>query len=443
MSLSRAQVQFLSRAAAIYGYPMVANYSLMYNNFVAHGHPFNQFRHATALATPETNVVTPNNDTLYSQAWLDLRAEPYVLSVPAIKDRYYSFQLVDYFTNNIGYIGTNEGELAAASYLIAGPGWEGAVPGVAKTIQSQSRFVYVLGRTQVKGEADLPRVQALQERYRLTPLHRFLERPSPPAAPALTFPRMLLPQQYTPTLPGFFHLVNRCLTAFQAPPRVDERLVRAFAAIGIGPGKTFNLDAFPPDLQQALVQGVASAYYDVIRARAGNGDDDWSIPPRDTRVFGHGWRDYRKRAQAAHRHIYMNSPREAVYPLAYHDAVGGVLTGELSYTMRFEEGGLPPAKAFWSLSMYDQSTMGFVPNPIARYSLGSDSDLAQAEDGSVTLYIQRDAPSTNPADPTLRNWLPAPESEFYLVLRVYMPEDQIWGPDPYEVPPLNPSLPAP
>lgn len=147
-SISTQEAQQIAEEAYIYAYPMLDNYKMMfaqalYKQSPAYAAPFNQFSHRAALLGPEyTAIVRPNNDTFYSGVWMDLRAEPLILKVPAIPDRrYYSFQLIDLYTHNFDYIGTRTTGRDAGAYMIAGPNWDGEQPdGVDKVIRDESTW---------------------------------------------------------------------------------------------------------------------------------------------------------------------------------------------------------------------------------------------------------------------------------------------------------------
>ena len=196
VQLTSVEAMEAAQEAYVFAYPMLENYRTMLGMAVlpdSPGYlgPFNQIHHKTELLGPEfTAIVRPNNDTLYSMAWLDLRAEPVVLSVPAIPDRrYYSFQLIDLYTHNFGYIGARTTGFSGGNYLIAGPNWSGAKPdGIDAVLQSEGYLVLCLGRTAVLGADDLPAARGLMEQYRIAPLSAFLGQPSPAPAPALNFP---------------------------------------------------------------------------------------------------------------------------------------------------------------------------------------------------------------------------------------------------------------
>jgi hypothetical protein len=190
------EVRSIAKDAYIYSYAPIASYGTWSKQATMPDAPeyvggFNVFRNYSQAFTPENkDIVTPNNDTPYSWAWLDLRAEPIVLSVPKVpKDRYYVMQLIDLFTYNFGYVGVRATGFDAGNYLIAGPGWSGDKPkGITKVIQAETEVVGILGRTSLGGPDDVKNVKAIQTKYRLTPLSAFLKTPSPKPVPMPEFP---------------------------------------------------------------------------------------------------------------------------------------------------------------------------------------------------------------------------------------------------------------
>src|SRR6476660_4591888 len=133
--LTPAETKTIAEEGFIYGLPIVMNYAVMYAYGVDKGNPefkapFNQIKNEARVFTyKDTAIVTPNSDTPYSFAWLDLRAEPIVLSVPAVeKGRYYAVQLEDGKTFYYGYIGSRASGNAAGDYMVAGPDWKGETP---------------------------------------------------------------------------------------------------------------------------------------------------------------------------------------------------------------------------------------------------------------------------------------------------------------------------
>src|SRR3954454_2954658 len=179
----------------VYGLPLVMFYAVMQEFAVDRNSgqfkaPFNEINNQNRVATPaDTAVITPNSDTPYSILWLDLRAEPMVISVPTIeKDRYYSVQLIDGNTYNFGYIGTRATGTEAGDYLVVGPDWKGGTPtGIRQVFQSTTPFPLALIRTQLFNPDDMPNVEKVQAGYKAQPLSAFLKQPAPPAAPRIEF----------------------------------------------------------------------------------------------------------------------------------------------------------------------------------------------------------------------------------------------------------------
>ena len=196
------ETKAIAEEAFIYGLPIVMNYAIMheYNvdpNSGQYKGPFNEIHNESRVFTYEdTAVVTPNSDTPYSLLWMDLRAEPMVISVPAIeKNRYYSIQLCDGNTFNYGYIGSRATGIEPGDYMVTGPDWKGETPaGIKKAFGSSTQFSMAIFRTQLLNPDDMPNVVKVQAGYKAQPLSSFLHQPAPPAAPKLDFLR--------PTPPG-------------------------------------------------------------------------------------------------------------------------------------------------------------------------------------------------------------------------------------------------
>jgi hypothetical protein len=182
----------------IYGLPIVMNYAVMYEYAVDRDSgqfkaPFNEIKNEARVFTyKDTAIVTPNSDTPYSFAWLDLRAEPVVLSVPAVeKDRYYAVQLGDGNTFTYGYIGSRTTGNEAGDYMVVGPDWKGETPpGIKKVFQSSTQFSLAGYRTQLFGPDDIDNVKKVQAGYKVQSLSAYLEKPALPPAPKVDFPKI-------------------------------------------------------------------------------------------------------------------------------------------------------------------------------------------------------------------------------------------------------------
>ena len=443
---SPSEANAIAEEAYVYAFPMMENYRTMYLQAIdktapGYGAPFNEFAHKTELLGPEfKDVVRPNNDTMYSFAWLDLRAQPVVITVPEIKDRYYSLQLVDMFTHNFGYIGTRTTGTGAGNYVIAGPHWEGSKPGDAQAVfRSESNFVYCIIRTEVDGPADVAAVAQIQERYHLTAMNVFLGRSRIPVAAGITFPA------YDPRKAksaSFIDLLNFLLAQVVIVPE-EQELMSRFAAIGIRAGALNASRALSFDLRNAVDAGIGQGIKAISEAMR-----DPSKLEGITARAAHGWQGtigvfgpgeamrtkYLVRAGAAMMGLYGNDAIEAYYPVGNSDDSGEPFdAAKHRYVMRFDKDELPHVEAFWSMTMYSLPDQLMVANPIERYSIGDRSDLQYAEDGSLTIYIQHDAPEKKKA----RNWLPAPEGPFSLQFRMYLPK-----PDALKPPYLPPGVKA-
>src|SRR5215831_18163840 len=229
----------LAEQAFIFGLPIVMNYGVMYEYAVDRNSgqfkaPFNEINNQARVYTYEdTAIPTPNSDTPYSIAFMDLRAEPIVISVPAVDPkRYYSVQLCDGNTYNFGYIGSRTTGSDAGDYMVAGPNWKGAAPaGVKKVFQSGTQFPLAIFRTQLFSPDDLDNVKKVQSGYKIQTLSKYSNQPAPSSAPAINFPKFdkdLVKLE-------FFDYLDFALQF--APAQPNETDIRAkLASIGIGPG---------------------------------------------------------------------------------------------------------------------------------------------------------------------------------------------------------------
>jgi hypothetical protein len=423
---SIAEVKAIAEEGFIYGLPLVMNYAVM-NEFAVDTKssqfkaPFNEINNQHRVATyQDTAVVTPNSDTPYSILWLDLRAEPMVISVPAVaKPRYYVVQLVDGNTYNFGYIGSRATGTEAGSYLVVGPDWKGEAPaGIKKVFSSTTPFVFSVFRTQLFNPVDMPNVEKVQAGYKAQSLSSFLKQPAPPAAPKIDF----VPATTEGIKKNFYEYLDAALQF--VPPTTEDKAIRAkLATIGIGPGKTFDFKDLSAEHKAAVLIAMKEGDDKVDKYLAGGmkNINGWVVGSLlGDRAFFHG--DFLLRAAGAKAGIYGNTAVEAVYPLTKHDATGDLLDGSKhNYTITFPAGQLPPVNAFWSVTMYDGKTQLLIKNPINRYLINSPMmpGMKKNADGSLTLYLQKDSPGKAKE----ANWLPAPDGPIYLVLRLYWPKD--------------------
>ena len=412
--------------AYVYGFPMLMNYGVMYEYFVDRNSgqfkaPFNQIYNEARVFTPkDTAIVTPNSDTPYSFVGADLRAEPLVLCVPKIeKNRYYSVQLVDMYTFNYGYIGTRTNGNEPGCYMVAGPDWKGDTPaGIKKVFRSETQFGLIGYRTQLFGPEDMGNVTKIQSGYTVQTLSQFLKQSAPPASPVINFPAFTKDDMKMP-FPKFLNFILQF-----CPPIEAEKALRAqFATVGIEAGKAFDLDKLSMVEKGEEALGLKEAYDSIVKQKEtiGKNVNGWLVGSvlGDRAFFNGNWL---LRAAGALAGIYGNSAEEAVYPLAKNDSNGQPLDGSKhNYTVTFAADQYPPVNAFWSLTMYDGKTQFLIENPLNRYLINSPMlpTMKKNNDGSLTIYIQKDAPSPDKN----ANWLPAPDGPIYMVMRLYWPKE--------------------
>ncbi|MBV7570928.1 DUF1254 domain-containing protein [Pseudomonas sp. PDM27] len=422
------EARAIAREAYLYGLPVVEMYKTLYTqavdrkspNFKA---PFNQIGNtAKAFTAKDTAFVTPNFDTPYSFVWMDLRAEPLVLTLPPIEEhRYYSVQLIDAYTQNFGYLGTRSTGNNGGHYMIAGPNWQGQQPvDIDRMVRSESNIAYALYRTQLFDEKDLAKVKQIQKGYKVEPLSHYVKQKAPAAAPKIDWPKP------TPTMsetPDLFRYLNFML-AFTPAQDVEKDLLARFAKIGVGAGKPFRLSDLSAEQRQALEDGISDARAEFAEFKKTKVDTH-EVSSGD--LFGsrdHLKGNYLYRYAGANMGIFGNSAEEANYFGYFVDKDGKpVDASKTDYTLHFDKDALPPVDAFWSLTMYDGKNKLLVANPLNRYLINSRMlpDLKLDADGGLTLYVQHKAP----AKALQSNWLPAPNGPFYGVLRLYLPKPEV------------------
>ncbi|MDH2352770.1 DUF1254 domain-containing protein [Bradyrhizobium sp. SSUT112] len=421
------EAKAIAEEGFIYGLPIVMNYAVMYEFSVDSTNsqfkaPFNQIKNLAHVATyKDTAVVTPNSDTPYSTLWFDLRAEPLVVSVPAVeKTRYYTVQLIDGNTFNFGYIGSRATGNDAGYYMVVGPNWQGDTPpGIKKVFQSSTQFAFAAIRTQLFNTADMPNVEKVQAGYKAQPLSAYLKKPAPSAAPTIEFPKA----DAELVKKNFFEYLDFALQFAPAGP--EEGTIREkLARIGVGAGKTFAFKDLPLTHKLEIGLGMKDGEEKVEKylATGSKNINGWKVGSLfGDRLFYSG--DWLKRAAAAKGGIYGNDAVEAVYPLTRTLANGEVLDcSKHNYSITFAAGQYPPVEAFWSVTMYDGKTQLLIENPINRYLINSPMlpGMKKNADGSLTLHLQKESPGGDKES----NWLPAPNGEIYLVMRLYWPKTE-------------------
>jgi hypothetical protein len=392
--------------------------------------PINQFKHHAESPNPSNRTIVGFNvDTLYSLAQLDLAPGPMVLSIPAMGDRYWLMQLLDAWNNVPHAPGSRTVGGAGGTFAIVGPGWQGTLPEGMVELRMPTTLAMLAGRTYTSGGADLAVVRALQQRFALVPLAAW-GRPYTPPVDVPLKPNVdadtPVPEQIA-ALPAeeFFRRLNRLLVR-NPPYEADRPVMNRIARLGIAPGAAFSTAVFTPEIRAAIDDGVTEARQVIRETPRGRNVNGWDI----TLDMGRYGTNYRYRAAWTFFGVGGNLAEDAVYPTVTVDGAGGPLDGARRYLLRFTRDQLPPVNAFWSIAVFDKDAF-LVPNPINRYALSDRSGLRYASDGSLTIYIQRDAPGQDRD----ANWLPSPrEGGMILALRLYAPRraviDGVWTPPP-------------
>lgn len=305
------------------------------------------------------------------------------------------------------------------------------MPDGVELIRSPTPFVWVVGRTQTNGPADYQAVHKIQDGYRVTPLAQW-GKPAremsftPDPSVNLKVPPKVQVDSMRPA--DFFHYAAE-LAKVNPPHVTDWSQIARLASIGIVPGKSFDMSALDPAIQQAVTEGANDGAKTMIAKMPSIGHvaNGWQINTSTMGVYGD---DYLKRAIIAQTLLSANQPEDAIYPLNLTDAEGKPVVGGVRYVLHFGKANVPPLYAFWSLSMYD--TSGFqIANAINRFAIGDRDPLRYNADGSLDLYIQHD----NPGPDKESNWLPSPASGVLsMTLRLYAPKPSVldgsWTPPP-------------
>jgi hypothetical protein len=428
-ALPSDQVSEIATSAYIYAYPLIMmELTRRVGTNVADTRqfaraPMNQFAHVPAFPDATfTDVARANVDTLYSLLWFDVSQEPLLISVPDSGDRFYLLQMCDMWTDVFDSPGKRTTGTSAQVLAIVRPGWQGQLPAEATLIHSPTAIGWIIGRTQTNGKADYDAVHKFQAGLVAAPLSQWGEPYRPPAGrinpdwDMRTTPveqvEKLSPAAY------FSHFAE--LTALNPPHPNDYPILHQMRRIGIEPGKPFAFDKASPEIQRALTEAGPAAL-NTIKARiakAGVANSGWRTNLTAIGTYG---ADYLNRAGVAYTGIGANTIEDAVYPTAFTDADGKPFSSDSRYFLHFNKDQVPPVRAFWSLTMYNEKQF-LAANPIDRFAIGDRDKLAFNPDGSLDLYIQRESPGRDKES----NWLPAPASgPFTMNLRLYWPKAEI------------------
>ncbi|WP_428679782.1 DUF1254 domain-containing protein [Sphingopyxis sp.] len=381
--------------------------------------PVNQF--ANMKSYPDAtfkDVVRPNADTLYSSLWFDVGKEPLVLTLPNTQGRYHVIPLMDMWTDVFATLGTRTTGNEGGTVAIVGPAWHGTLPKGMRMVRSPTEMGWIIGRIQTNGPADYAHVYTLQAGLGAAPLSAW----GKPAATVMPKPDLTVDMKTPPVdqvaqmAPQAFFARFAELMKRNPPHASDYAIVLRMERIGIVPGQSFDLSRADPAVQRGLARAAAEAYPRIVNRRKAisltrNG---WGSMGSNIGVYGN---DYLQRAFIGFAGLGALPPEEAIYPMAPLDSDGKPLTGASNYVLHFEKDQIPPADAFWSLTMYGADQF-FVANPINRFAIGDRDKLTFNADGSLDLYIQNASPGADKE----ANWLPAPAGPFSMNLRLYLPQ---------------------
>jgi hypothetical protein len=411
--------------AYIFGYPLVTmemTRRVMTNVAAPDGKlaPVGQFANLRSYPAPADKEVTaPNADTLYSLAWLDVAKEPYILSLPDEDNRYYLMPMLSGWTDVFEVPGKRTTGTKAQKYAISGPGWKGKLPEGVTEYKSPTSMVWILGRTYCTGTPeDYKAVHAIQDKYAVVPLSAYGKAYTPPKGtvdPKIDMKTPVREQVNMMDAATYFSTLAS-LMKDNPPAKADAPMVEKMAKIGIVPGKVFDIGKLDPAVAKGLQDVPKLAQKDIMGyfKKAGIEVNGWQIMTK-TGLYG---TDYLQRAFVTAIGLGANRPQDAVYPTSEVDGAGKPYDGANKYVMHFPKGQTPPARGFWSLTMYDAGYF-FVANPLNRYNLSPRNALKYNADGSVDLYLQKDSPGKDKES----NWLPAPAGKFILMLRLYWPQE--------------------
>lgn len=422
----------LALQTANWGGPLVTMYCLRYNDALGlkPKAKANTIWRMENISTPELSkeagYVTPNVNVVYGFGFMDLGAEPIILSVPDSKGLFYVVEIVDMYSNAFAYAAGKATGYKGGKFALVGPGWKGQLPAGVKRIDCPTRWVLLQPRVHLyrDGKADLPTARKVLNEITTKGLAEFQGK-APMKAATYDYPE---PQLADPNLPGsaldfkdplqFWELFSTAMN--ENPPPKDQiaALLPSFKPLGIELGKKWDRSKVPPPVLAVMAKAAKDIGPMLADLPFGTNYQGAFIPAP---TIGNSQTDYRTRAVIARIGLTANTPFEAIYWMYTVDSDGQPLSGTKKYTMTFKEGipYIPPG--FWSLTMYDATNNYTIPNPLNRYMLGSDTpEMKKNTDGSFTIYIQNGSPGKDKE----ANWLPAPPGPFYLIPRAYAPAEK-------------------
>ncbi|OLO26609.1 hypothetical protein BTR23_22565 [Alkalihalophilus pseudofirmus] len=419
-----AYARMLSMDATIYGLVSVFQYREMYRQAINHESSdyvgFNKFVHDRELAKPGYKAFkSPNVDTIYSNAWLNLTDGPLLIETPEFGERYYTLQLLDMYGNTTNISLRTKGP-NAGSYLVTTTDWQGELPSGVTQFKVATPYQWILMRIFPLNEFDLPEVHALQESVKIISLTSDVNENKGFPQIGGSFP---LAESDGPA--GFFKILDFILRS-NGKPAQEDALTYRYRALGIGGQIPFDFDTLDPEVQEGMIAGYADAMKVITSSQSQLGiplSTHW-VKTNSKGAYGF---NYLSRAAVNYVGLGANVVEENQSFVTFHDENGEPLDGSKGrYVLHMDSP--PPADAFWSVTLYDANTKELYPNSINRYCLNDrTTSLQYGPNGSVTITVQHTPPTEN------TNWLSAPKGAFYLSIRSYMPRPELlegkWEPE--------------
>lgn len=398
-------------AATIAGYPLLEAVRTCHVQTApgASGYgraPLNTLGHSDHRWTDrDRDIVTPANDLLYSNAWLDLRRGPVLVTVPTQTGRLFVLQLLDVYTNNFHNIGMRNTPAEGGRFALVGPGFTAAdAPPGSVPVECPTSLVWLLGRVLVDNDEDLPAARAFQEGFGVqgTPA------PEPPASVARW-------QEGGEPALDFFANLARALADF--PPSPSQQGV--FALLTDSAHVRLDADGRLDSLRPAAIEGLRQGHAAAMRMIDGHTRSASKAAWRYSTRLGRYGDDLMLRAATAYKGLGALAADIALYLTTDYDDEGQPLHGGNVYRIRLEDGGELPADAFWSVTLYGADRY-LAANSLQRFALGNRSAMQRDADGSLSIYVAHREPAC-----ARSNWLPAPDGPFYLILRLYHPQQRM------------------
>jgi hypothetical protein len=388
--------------------------------------PMGQFAKLRGYPAVDDHTVTaPNADTLYTVIWLDVSKEPWIISAPDMKDRFYLLPILDGWTSVFADPGKRTTGTGAQKFAITGPGWSGTLPAGVTEYKSATNMIWLLGRIYCTGTPDdYKAVHAIQDQMTAVPLSAYgggaYAAPAGTVDPGIDMKTGIRDQVHAMDAATYFKLFAELLKS-NPPTAEDAPMVAKLAKIGIVPGQDFDASKLDPVVAKGLAEApkptqekIMGYLKESILTRDAKAIDGWFFSTK-TGLYG---TNYLMRALITAIGLGANRPQDAVYPTSEGPTLLKTYSGANKYVLHFNKGELPPVDGFWSLTMYDGEYF-FVPNPINRYTVSQRNKFQVNADGSIDLYIQNDSPGKAKE----QNWLPAPKDKFILMMRLYWPKE--------------------